>query len=98
MIHISRLSGKVQKTLSKAVTVLEMRDAEAMLHTTLVTGRHEKVGLALAAEQRVASAPFRVQPWMDDGDMHWGSADVLVTTALRYGLDLPAELASLPVP
>eukprot|EP01050_Picozoa_sp_SAG11_P005501 SAG11_NODE_390_length_9860_cov_49.246184_3_plen_185_part_00 len=26
---------------------------------------------------------------MDDGDLHWGNTELVVTTAMRYGLELP---------
>ena len=35
--------------------------------------------------------PYRAQPWIDGGDMHWGNTDFLVATALRFCLDMPAQ-------
>ena len=37
------------------------------------------------------SKPYRAIPRIDDGDLHHGNTKLLVTTALRFGLDMPAQ-------
>ena len=34
---------------------------------------------------------FRAQPWIDDGDLHYGNSELLVSAALRYTLDLQPQ-------
>ena len=52
------------------------------------TERRECFNASLAFE---CGKPFRAQPWIDGGDMHWGNADFLVATVLRFCLDMPAQ-------
>jgi hypothetical protein len=48
----------------------------------------ELFGVVQASE---CSKPYRAITWLDDGDLHWGNTEMLVSTALRFGLDMPAQ-------
>ena len=48
-------------------------------------------GLFEAVQASECSKPYRAIPWIDDGDLHWGNTELLVTTALRFGLDMPVQ-------
>jgi len=86
--NIGRLEGKVQKILSRGLGVLQKRDVEAALQESRTTGWAERLQLFEASQTKQHGRPFVAQPWIDDGDMHWANSDLLVTTALRFGLDL----------
>ena len=89
---IGRLTGKVQKRLSAGPALLQRRNTAALMHESRAPGyseRREYFDASLAFE---CGKPFRAQPWIDAGDMHWGNTDFLVATALRFCLDLPAQM------
>ena len=44
--------------------------------------------LYLSSQQRECGSWLKAMPWMDEGDMSITNSDLLVTTAMRYGLDL----------
>ena len=89
---IGRLTGKVQKRLSAGPALLQRRNTAALMHESRAPGyseRREYFDASLAFE---CGKPFRAQPWIDAGDMHWGNTDFLVATALRFCLDMPAQV------
>jgi hypothetical protein len=89
---IGRLTGKVQKRLSACPALLQRRNTAARMHESRAPGyaeRREYFDASLAFE--CGFKPYRAQPWIDGGDMHWGNTDFLVATALRFCLDMPAQ-------
>jgi hypothetical protein len=86
--QLGLLQGKVQKVLSKAVSVVIHRETEALIQADRSVGYAERLEQFKAAHGRESGAVYHAQPFLDDGDMHVGSADFLDFTALRFCLDL----------
>ena len=49
----------------------------------------ELFGVVHASE---CSKPYHAILWIDDGDLHWGNTELLVAMALRFGLDMLAQV------
>ena len=88
VMNIGRLGGKVQKALSRGIQVLQRRDVDAHMHSSRAPGYSERLGLYLSSQQRECGSWLKAMPWMDEGDMSITNSDLLVATAMRYGLDL----------
>jgi hypothetical protein len=89
--NVGLLQGKVQRRLSAGPRVLQQRDTAAGMHEARTPGWEERLDLFEAAQASECSKGFRAIPWIDDGDLHVGNTELLVATALRFGLDLPAQ-------
>jgi hypothetical protein len=61
------------------------------MHEARTPGSAERLELFEALHATECNKPYRAIPWLDDGDLHWGNSEMLVTTALRFGLDMPAQ-------
>ena len=84
--------------LSKSVTVNIGRETTARIHmglgegTTKAMGWGERMELYEAGSAPECSAPFGAMPWMDGGDLHWGNTEFLISTSLRFGLDMQVDM------
>jgi hypothetical protein len=88
---VGLLQGKVQWWLLVGPWVLQVRDASAGMHEARTPGSAERLELFEAVHASECSKPYHAIPWLDDGDLHWGNTELLVTTSLRFGLDMPAQ-------
>ena len=88
---VGLLQGKVQRRLSAGPRVLQVRDATAGMHEARTPGCSARLEMFEAVQASECSKPYRAIPWIDDGDLHWGNTELLVTTALRFGLDMPTQ-------
>eukprot|EP01050_Picozoa_sp_SAG11_P022296 SAG11_NODE_4181_length_2025_cov_1.713396_3_plen_111_part_00 len=62
VVNIGRLHGKVQKRLSKGLTVLQRRDVEAEIHESRGEGYAERVALYEASKPAMCGKIFNAQP------------------------------------
>jgi hypothetical protein len=88
----------VQKRLSTGPALLQRRNTAALMHESRAPGyaeRREYFDASLAFE---CGKPYRAQPWIDGGDMHWGNTDFLVSTALQFCLEFCLDMPAQVVP
>ena len=87
VLNVGRLPTQAQKALSKGPMKLQARVVEAELAGSTEVDAAERLELFAASKARSSGSYLKAQPWMDDGDLHFGNSDMLTVTALWYALD-----------
>eukprot|EP01052_Picozoa_sp_SAG31_P033333 SAG31_NODE_3752_length_3920_cov_27.390997_1_plen_841_part_00 len=86
--NVGALPERAQKILSAGLRLNERFDVRERLRMDTTIGSGNRLQLFEASRAAGTGLYWQAQPWMDDGDLHWGNTELCVGAALRYGLDL----------